>query len=323
MRRLSGISAVSLRERLLLASLPVSTGVAVLVTITMVKHSLLWPSLVLLAGTGASAAAVAWRLQPVARQWLRRQVRTGVLAGMAATAAYDLVRYGLVVLASWSVDPFKTFPLFGRLLLGQAAPAAALWVAGSAYHLLNGLGLAVGYLLVVPSPGLVSAVIWALMLETFTILLYPDWLGLSAVGEFFSVSMAGQTRGTEGTHFQCANTRGDRVVIPASTCEPSSPPEAVGTCCGASAPGRSRCAPGGIQRRAVEGAAIVSVRLHGSHRPRRTTVQPAQLSLLPDQCPAPPPTMLVQLPRAAGRRGDRAAGRSDRQDGDGRARDCS
>jgi hypothetical protein len=37
-------------------------------------------------------------------------------------------------------------------------------------------------------------------------------------------------------------------------------------------------------------------RLHESHRPRRTIVQPVQLSLLPDQVPAPPPDLLAQLP---------------------------
>ena len=37
-------------------------------------------------------------------------------------------------------------------------------------------------------------------------------------------------------------------------------------------------------------------RLHETHLPRRTIVQPAQLSLLPDQVPAPPPDLLAQLP---------------------------
>ncbi len=37
-------------------------------------------------------------------------------------------------------------------------------------------------------------------------------------------------------------------------------------------------------------------RLHGSHRPRRTPVQPVQLSLLPDLVPAPPVMLLAQLP---------------------------
>ena len=37
-------------------------------------------------------------------------------------------------------------------------------------------------------------------------------------------------------------------------------------------------------------------KLHGSHQARRTTVQPAQLSLLPDQVPAPPSQLASQLP---------------------------
>lgn len=37
-------------------------------------------------------------------------------------------------------------------------------------------------------------------------------------------------------------------------------------------------------------------RLRGSHRVRRTTVQPAQLSLMPEQIPAPLPEVIVSLP---------------------------
>ena len=36
--------------------------------------------------------------------------------------------------------------------------------------------------------------------------------------------------------------------------------------------------------------------LHETHLPRRTIVQPVQLSLLPDQVPAPPPAIIGQLP---------------------------
>jgi len=181
----------SLRERMLLALLPLSTGGAVLVTIVAVPDSLLWPALILVAGGAATAFAVTRRLPPAARRELGRRVRAGLIAGVAATVAYDLVRYGLVVLFSWSVDPFKTFPLFGQLLVGPDAGGPALWTAGTVYHVLNGLGFAVGYTLVIPRPGLLSAIVWGMVLEAFTILLYPDWLGLTAVGEFFSMSMLG------------------------------------------------------------------------------------------------------------------------------------
>jgi hypothetical protein len=37
-------------------------------------------------------------------------------------------------------------------------------------------------------------------------------------------------------------------------------------------------------------------RLHETHLPRRTIVQPVQLSLLPGQVPAPLPELIGQLP---------------------------
>jgi hypothetical protein len=40
----------------------------------------------------------------------------------------------------------------------------------------------------------------------------------------------------------------------------------------------------------------VAARLRGRHRARRTIVQPAQLSLMPEQIPAPPPEVIVSLP---------------------------
>jgi hypothetical protein len=39
-------------------------------------------------------------------------------------------------------------------------------------------------------------------------------------------------------------------------------------------------------------------RLHGSHLARRTPVQPVQLSLIPDQVPPPPDTLIAELPEA-------------------------
>jgi hypothetical protein len=181
----------TVRERVALALLPLSTGAAVLATILIVPDSLLWPTLVLAGGAGATAVVVARRLPPDARRAVGRRVRVGLIAGVAATAAYDVVRLGLVLATPWSVDPFAAFPLFGRLLLGAGIGPAAAWTAGTLFHIANGLGFAVGYTLVIRRPGPVSAVVWAMVLETFTILLYPDWLGVTAIGELFSVSVLG------------------------------------------------------------------------------------------------------------------------------------
>ena len=55
-------------------------------------------------------------------------------------------------------------------------------------------------------------------------------------------------------------------------------------------------------------------RLHESHRARRTTVQPAQLSLLPEQVPAPAPDGFCPATQPGGDHGDQAAGPADRQE---------
>lgn len=180
-----------LRERAVLALFPLSTGAAVVVTILFVPDSLLWPALVLVGGTGLTAAILIWRIRPQARRVLGRRARVGLVAGVVATLAYDAVRWLLVVVTPWTVDPFGAFPIFGQLLIGTDATGPAVWTAGTLFHAANGLGFAVGYVLVIRRPGLVSAVAWAMVLELFTILLYPDWLGVPAIGELVSVSLLG------------------------------------------------------------------------------------------------------------------------------------
>jgi hypothetical protein len=179
------------RQRAALALLPLSTGAAVLVTILLFHDSLFWPTLILVAGSAGAALLAARRLRGSQRRYLARRAVIGAIAGLAATAVYDLVRYGAVAAFSWSVDPFAAFPLFGRLLVGQGRDPALLWSAGIVFHLLNGLGFAIGYTLLIPRPRIVTAVAWAMALESVTILVYPDWLGITAVGEFFSMSMLG------------------------------------------------------------------------------------------------------------------------------------
>lgn len=102
-----------LRERAVLALFPLSTGAAVVVTILFVPDSLLWPALVLVAGTGLTAAILIWRIRPQARRVLGRRARVGLVAGVVATLAYDAVRWLLVVATPWTVDPFGAFPIFG------------------------------------------------------------------------------------------------------------------------------------------------------------------------------------------------------------------
>jgi hypothetical protein len=187
----SGERQLTLPGRLLLALAPLSTGGAVLVALVVSGDSLVWPTLVLVGGTGLTAVLVSRRLEPSARTHLAARVRVGLLAGLLATAAYDVVRFVLVAVLGWSLSPFTTFPLFGQMLVGDGAPLLVRSVVGSAFHLLNGLGFAVGYLVVFPSPRIWTALAWALVLEAITVTFYPSWLGVTALGEFLSMSALG------------------------------------------------------------------------------------------------------------------------------------
>jgi hypothetical protein len=178
-------------RRLLLAGLPLATGGAVLVAIIFSSDSLIWPSLLLIAGTGLVALAAGRQLDPVARARLGGRIRMGLLAGVAATAAYDVVRYLVVALAQWSVRPFAVFRLFGEMIVGRGVSEPVAYAVGSTFHLVNGLGFAIGYLIVFGRPQVWTAIAWAMVLEAVTIIWYPSWLGITALGEFVSMSLIG------------------------------------------------------------------------------------------------------------------------------------
>jgi hypothetical protein len=136
----------------------------------------------------------AWTLRAMsadARRWLRSRVTAGILVGLPAVLAYDAARYGLVSIASLSFAPFHVFLLFGQALLGPTTPEGLAFAAGTLFHLANGLGFAIAYLIVVKRPNVISGIAWALVLETAMLLLYPVWLGALLPGEFVPVSIAG------------------------------------------------------------------------------------------------------------------------------------
>ena len=47
----------------------------------------------------------------------------GLLAGVVGLAAYDVTRWGIVLLLGLSVNPFEAFPIFGQLVTGSDTEA--------------------------------------------------------------------------------------------------------------------------------------------------------------------------------------------------------
>lgn len=188
----AGFGAPMLENRwaVLVLALPLATGAA------LVVHMLTDRSLAAALGLAGSFAllglVVASRhMAPEAKADARRRAANGALAGIAGLAAYDLSRLALVAASGFHVKPFKALPHFGRGLLGTDVSDTAAWIAGSAYHVTNGICFAVVYCLAVRRPSWRTGIAWALLLEAVMIVFYPSWLQIEALKEFVTMSLFG------------------------------------------------------------------------------------------------------------------------------------
>lgn len=178
------------RWRAWLVLLPLTSGAA-LVAFAIFKLPV-WPVTLALVAFGVVVwTVVLVRMDPAARRHLRRLVVAGALAGLLATVAYDLTRYGAVALLSWSISPFAAFQRFGEAVLGTGVSGPGVIVAGAAFHLTNGVGFGVSYAIIVPRPGIATGIAWALTLEVLMLLVYPEFLGMALPGEFLPMSLLG------------------------------------------------------------------------------------------------------------------------------------
>ncbi len=178
------------RPRPLLAFGALGSGVALLVSLA--TGAPLWVPL--LAAVGAATLLVAFRWSHATaaeRARLAAQMRTGLAGGLLATAAYDAVRWALVLIGRMDLSPFGAFPLFGQLLIGDAAPRALL-ALGALYHLWNGVAFATAYCFLLGGRDWRFGVLWGLGLETAMLAVYPGWLRLDDVlEEFVTMSFLG------------------------------------------------------------------------------------------------------------------------------------
>jgi hypothetical protein len=150
-------------------------------------------TLALLATAAVLTVALKWSLtEPRDRPLVKAQLMTGIAAGIAATATYDLTRLLLTELGQLDFYPFETFKIFGQLILGESAPKALTFAVGTTYHLLNGVAFAVSYCFLLGGRNWKYGILWALGLEAAMLAIYPGWLDLEAVmQEFVTVSVLG------------------------------------------------------------------------------------------------------------------------------------
>lgn len=138
---------------------------------------------------GLTAAWAIGRLPDVERSRALWLIRSGLRSGALATVAYDLTRLALA--SALGIAPFEVWKLFGRLLVGEEAAGGLILAAGTAYHLANGLGFAIAFIVFVRRPTWWKGVVFALLLEAAMAMLYPRWLRMQQLAEFYTVSMLG------------------------------------------------------------------------------------------------------------------------------------
>jgi hypothetical protein len=118
---------------------------------------------------------------------LAERVVAGVWAGALATFAYDLVR---VPIAASGVPVFKAISYFGTLILEQARPTLASEVAGWGYHLSNGIGFGLIYVMAVRRPRLWSALLWGVTLEAAMLATpYAEVFGYRMTPKFLAITI--------------------------------------------------------------------------------------------------------------------------------------
>ncbi|HKT01180.1 MAG TPA: DUF6789 family protein [Rugosimonospora sp.] len=144
-----------------------------------------------LLATGTAAVLVWRRLSARQRATVRARAWVGIRAGAVATLAYDLTRVTVTYLFGLRVNPFAALPVFGQLLIAQPSASPAAKLVGLLYHLANGIGFGTAYALLAAGWGVPAGVAFALLLEAAMLAFYPGWLDIRAIGEFFSMSLAG------------------------------------------------------------------------------------------------------------------------------------
>jgi hypothetical protein len=167
-----------------------SSGIAL--AISILTRRPLWLAVSFIAVPGFIAlTAMSVLIRGRQQELFLTRVRRGLVAGVAATAAYDVTRALVEIPGLASTNTFRAIPVFGTGLTGQPPTEPLALVAGWGFHIFNGLGFALAYTLVWAGRPWPWAVAYALGLEAAMIILYPSWLGMSLTAEFLSVSILG------------------------------------------------------------------------------------------------------------------------------------
>lgn len=127
------------------------------------------------------------RIPASRRRLLLRIVGVGAFSGVLATASYDSTKAVLSQLDPSPYNPFELMHTFGVLLIGPTAPQPLIMLAGTSFHVLNGISFAIAFCFLFGRRGVIAGVLWGVFLETFQLTLYPGWLDIHFFKEFVAI----------------------------------------------------------------------------------------------------------------------------------------
>lgn len=122
---------------------------------------------------------------------LLNRLWVGLPAGLAATLAYDGIRYLLLATGIIGFDPFKSHPIFGMLITGQPVTTTTSILVGWTYHLWNGISFAIIYTLVAGRAHWGYAIAWALLLEVAWVTAMPSVVEIGLTRDLVIVGIVG------------------------------------------------------------------------------------------------------------------------------------
>lgn len=122
---------------------------------------------------------------------LVQRLGVGLLGGLAGTAAYDLVRAGMLVTHIFGNSAFMAIPIFGSLMTGQPVSAPAAITAGWIYHVWNGIAFAGMYAIAAGRASWGYGVLFGMALEALYMGVIPPLARVSADPGFVAMSVAG------------------------------------------------------------------------------------------------------------------------------------
>jgi len=119
------------------------------------------------------------------------RLKAGLVAGALGTLAYDGLRFAVEQAGLSNSGTFRAIRVFGYGLTGQPLDSMPSLLTGWSFHILNGVGFALAYLMVMAGRRWYWGMLYAMVLESAMVTLYPGWLDMTPTAEFLTLSVLG------------------------------------------------------------------------------------------------------------------------------------